>query len=205
MFFLFLSLLVHLAASSEASPLASSMSPSPNIDLPIVTYDGKASPPLASDSAILTLLSLGNLSVPVSWILEVEVDTHAYEGDDRLAVTRRFDVGPQKSNFSNGIEALSGCALLFPSASQHYNSSADPATPPVDTRLPKGCISDLTQLVHAAAPANITGFEEDATNTCNQLAGEIVINPPTSCFGYNVRNVHPQSKCSILSRPQYLT
>jgi hypothetical protein len=198
MFFLLLLLLVHLAASSEAAPSANSMSPSPNIDPPIVTYDGKSIHPPASDSAVLTLLSLGNLSVPVSWILEVEVDTHAYEGD-RLAVIRRFYLGPQKSNFSNGIEALSGCALFFPSASQHYNSFADPAKPPTDTRLPKDCISNLTKLAHAAAPANITGFEKDATNTCNELAGEIVINPPTSCLGYDVRNVHPQSKYHILS------
>jgi hypothetical protein len=60
--------------------------------------------------------------MPVSWILEVEVDTHAYEGD-RLAVKRRFYLGPQKGNFSNGIEAFSEFALFFPSASQHYNSS----------------------------------------------------------------------------------
>jgi hypothetical protein len=90
MFFLFLFLFVHL---TEAAPSANSISPSPNIDPPIITYDRKASPPPASDSAVLTLLSLGNLSVPVSWILEVEVDAHAYKCDDKLAVTRQFYVG----------------------------------------------------------------------------------------------------------------
>jgi hypothetical protein len=149
----------------------------------------------ATDSAVFTSQFVQNQTVPLSWVMGIV----AHPNDrDTVEVSRSFYFGPRANDTLSSPTSIQGCALFFPSASQHYNTSNIHQNP-TDASLPAKCIADMTQLVQTAARNSSAQFEGDPTGTCNQIAGEIVVTHLESCFGYDVKNVHPRRKCSLKS------
>lgn len=147
----------------------------------------------ATDSAVFTSQFAQNQTVPLSWVMGVV----AHSNDrDTVEVSRSFYFGPRANDTLKRPTSVQGCALFFPSASQHYNTS-NIHQDPTDANLPATCIADMTQLVQAAARNGSAQFASDPTGTCNQIAGEIVVTHLESCFGYDVKNVHPRREYSL--------
>lgn len=144
----------------------------------------------ATDSAVFTSQFVQNQSVPLSWVMGVVAQPY---GRDTVEVSRSFYFGPQQNDTSIRFASVQGCALFFPSASQHHNTS-NISQDPTDGNLPAKCIADMTQLVQTAARNGSAQFQKDAAGTCYQIAGEIVTTNLESCFGYDVTNVHPRRK-----------
>jgi hypothetical protein len=177
------------ATLTKATPHGFNTGDSPSIEAPRSSCNSSGAYS-ATDSAVFTSEFVQNQSVPLSWVMGIVA--HPYNRDT-VEVSRSFYFGPQKNDTSNSSTSVHGCALFFPSASQHYNTS-NPHQDPTDANLPAKCLTDMTQLIQKAARNSSAQFEKDPAGTCNQIAGEVVITRLESCFGYDVTNVRPRCK-----------
>lgn len=179
--------LLQFACMTKAIPLENNTLDSPNIDPPksYCNINGSFS---ATDSAVFTSAFVKNQSVPLAWVLGVAA--HQYDRET-VGVSRTFYFGPQKNDSANSSATVQGCALFFPSGSEHYHASSH-YQPPKDDKLPAKCLADMKVLVQRAARNESARFARDPTGACGQIAGELVVTNLESCFGYNIQNVHPR-------------
>jgi len=179
--------LLQLASLAKAIAVGNDTSGSSAIDPP-KSYCNLNSSFSATDSAVFTSALVRNQSVPLAWVLGVAA--HQYDRDT-VGVSRTFYFGPQKSDSASSSATVQGCALFFPSASEHWTTS-NRYQAPADDKLPAKCLADMKELVQRAARNESAHFVRNPTGACGQIAGELVVTNLESCFGYNIQNVHPR-------------
>lgn len=179
--------LLQLASATKAITVGNDTLDSSAIDPPKsdCNINGSVS---ATDSAVFTSAFVKNQSVPLAWVLGVA----AHQNDrDTVGVSRTFYFGPQKNDSASSSATVQGCALFFPSASEHWTTS-NRYQAPADDKLPAKCLADMKELVQRTARNESAHFARDPTGACSQIAGELVVTNFESCFGYNIQNVHPR-------------